>query len=161
MQLLNEATAQLLVNQYNNEIGNFEKYQVGASFFSNKGLTNLSKLYQSQAKGELDHADILFQYLLAKNIQVANIQRVSSNASDILGILNSTLTLEMTTTQNLKTIANNALSNSDYETFEVVSPMLKEQTEEVDQANTILDRVQTCGENWHDLDMWVKEEFLG
>ena len=160
MSILTETIGSKLIEQYKHEMRNHFRYKARASFGAIKGLTNTEAFFNREAQGEFDHAQKVFSYLNQKNYQV-KIDPLDYNEpcpDSFQALFTTALEIERGTTIRLKEIAKSAFEINDLETFFFLSDMIKEQSEEEELYQTILDRLALLGlapTTVHDMDVWV------
>ncbi len=149
----------LLTEQYAHEKRNQLIYEQSASIADFLGLTGTSKFFKSQADDEGKHANDVYDFINERN-QIATIGQIECPQlpRDFYQLFTFAMDVETSTTEKLKEIAMAALQEADLQTFYWIANLIKEQTEEENVTQTILDRFKACGmsqEQIHHYDLWI------
>lgn len=160
MSILSQNIHNLLTDQYNHELCNFARYKARQSYADYLGLNGIAQFFGKEAAGEAEHAEKVFQFVSDRN---ERIYKVSPNASEEIpqgfrDIFISALEIERQTTTKLNNLATAAMREGDLQTFFWVSDLIKEQTEEENLYQTIIDRIDTFGGDQttaHLIDTWI------
>ena len=149
----------LLNEQYASEKQNQLIYEQSASIADFFGLDGTAKFFKVQAQGESDHAKLVYDFISKRN-QKAIIESVECPQvpQEFYQLFTFAMAVELRTTEKLKTIATTALQEADLQTFYWIADLVKEQIEEENLTQTILDRFATCGmsqEQIHHYDLWI------
>jgi ferritin len=146
MSQLSSATLALLNSQYGHEKRNQLIYESMASAMDFVGLTGSASFLRKQADGESQHAKAVYDYINLRNQKaIAVIVDFPESPSDFFMVFNSVKHVESDTTDKLLRIGNQAFNEGDLQTFFWASELIKEQSEEENVIQTILDRIATCG----------------
>lgn len=150
---------QKLQEQYAHEKRNQIIYDVMASTMDFQGYTGASSFLSKQASGEADHAKAVYDYIVSRNepVGIQGIEVPEIN-SEFYELFEQVKVVELLTTDKLKAIASLAFAEGDYQTFYWIADLIKEQTEEENIIQTILDRFGSCGktaEMTHHYDLWI------
>jgi ferritin len=167
--MLSQSMLERLKTQYAHETCNSLRYFQRATFAEFRGLNNIAAFFKKEAEGERGHADIVYKYVNDRNEQLP-ISGLSfldpdiGSTSDPLLMFNTAMAVEKTTTAMLEAVLEQARADKDYLTEQWLldsSGLLKEQIEEENLYQTILDRIQSMGDSpslLHDLDLWLAGE---
>jgi ferritin len=132
------------------------------------GLSGIAAFYKGQAEGERAHADRVLAYVNDRNVIISmagfSFDDPDINiGTDIVKTFESALIVEQTTTVMLEDMLKTARGERDYLTEQWLldsSGLLKEQVEEENLYQTILDRINQMRNSLslaHDLDVWLSE----
>lgn len=167
--MLSQAMLERLKDQYAHETGNALRYYQRATSAEFHGLTGIASFFKKQAEGERSHADSVFEYVNNRNEQlpIAGLVFLDADLSasaDPIVMFQTALEVEQQTTGMLQLILEQARNDRDYLTEQWLldpSGLLKEQIEEENLYQTILDRIKCMGDSpslMHDLDVWLVGE---
>ncbi len=159
--MLSQTLLQKLNNQYAHEKTNQLIYESMASAMDFQGFTGASKFLSKQAEGEAGHAKAVYDYIVSRN-DIAHIGglELPEIQNEFYACFEQVMQVEIGTTESLKEIASIAFTEGDYQTFYWIADLIKEQTEEENISQTILDRLGSCGktkEMTHHYDLWIAE----
>jgi ferritin len=137
----------LLQDQIRHEFNAEHQYIAIAVWFDNHDLPQLAKRFYAQSVEERNHAMMIVQYFVDRDIAV-----------DISGIepIELALTQEKTVTDQIVQLASTAREEGDYLGEQFMQWFLKEQVEEVAHMTTLLNIADRAGSNLFDLEefMW-------
>lgn len=157
--LLSSALLDLLNKQYALEKRNQRIYESMASAVDFIGLSGSASFLKKQAAGEADHAKAVYDYINQRNQHAAVSQiEVPAVSGDFFTIFDDVLAVEIATTEKLTNLAQRAFAEGDLMTFFWASDLIKEQAEEENIIQTILDRFATCGRDQGQIqlyDQWI------
>jgi ferritin len=147
--MLHEKISSLMNTQINKEMFSAYLYLDFANFFDSKGLTGFSSWYKIQAREEMDHAMLFYQYLQNNN---AKVKLEAIGAPDIklvefMDPLEEGLRHEEYVTSLINKIYSVAMEYKDYKSMEFLNWFIKEQGEEELNAYTLIDRMELFGAN--------------
>lgn len=144
-----------LAAQWQHEKRNQITYEQVASHAEFLGLTGTAAFFGKQAAGEADHAKAVYDFIVARN-ERAQLPRVEpvDLGTGFREWFPAVMELERGTTEALKAIAASALSEADFQTFYWIADLIKEQTEEENVTQTIIDRMAIT-QDIHLLDVWI------
>ncbi len=167
MSVLSQSMLEKLGEQYSHETHNSLRYYQFAIFAEFAGLTGCAKLFRSQAEGERGHADKIMNYVIDKNailpVSISFMDPDVVPSENVVRIFEQVLALEVGTTAKIESLLENARAEKDYMTEQwLLDPegLVKEQVEEENLAQTVLDRIRQMGTSSsliHDLDVWISE----
>jgi ferritin len=167
--MLSQAMLERLKEQYAHETCNALRYFQRSTSAEFHGLTGIASFFKKQAEGERGHADIVFKYVNDRNEQlpVSGLSFLDPDmgaSADPLSMFQTALEVEQRTTGMLYLVLEQARNDRDYLTEQWIldsSGLLKEQVEEENLYQTILDRIKSMGSSLsllHDLDVWLAGE---
>ena len=153
-----------LCGQYQIETMNAFRYTEMASWARYRGLEGIAGFLAGQAEGERGHAAKVLTYLESRNekLEIFPFQyQVGSEWLDIDQLMLGAYYIEIETTASLYRLHFAADAEGDLMSGQwLMDPagLIKEQVEEENLAQTILDRFAqypACPGRTHDLDLWV------
>jgi ferritin len=157
---ISETLCGLINKQIESEFKSFLIYNSMSNYLNYNGLTNGAELFKRYAHEELDHMHIFQDYLLDRNdlpcgcISTDPIEKFESP----LQVIEKSFEHEVSVSNSIKEIAQVAISESDFMTYELTLQMLKEQVEEESKFETMLDKIELY-KNSDSLNYFIEEEF--
>jgi len=153
----------LLQEQIRNEFTASQQYVAVAVWFDDQDLPQLASHFYKQALEERNHAMMMVQYLLERDIRphVPGVGEVEFDFKSALEPLELALQQEITVTKQIETLARTARDESDYIGEQFMQWFLKEQVEEVAAMNTILNVAKRAGDNLFHLEDFLAREGAG
>ncbi|HEU0190669.1 MAG TPA: ferritin-like domain-containing protein [Mycobacterium sp.] len=150
----------LLQEQVYNEFNGAQQYLAVAVYFDGSDLPQLAKFFYRKAVEERDHAMMLVQYLLDRDIHVeipgvAAVRNQFDAPRDAVVLM---LDQERTVTDQITRLANVARDEGDYLGEQFIGWFLREQVEEVAVMTTLLRVADRAGHNMFDLENYVARE---
>ena len=153
----------LLQEQIRNEFTASQQYLAVAVWYDSQDLPRLASHFYKQALEERNHAMMMVQYLLERDIQpqIPGVAEVESDFKSTLEPLELALQQEITVTKQIETLARTARDESDYIGEQFMQWFLKEQVEEVAQMTTLLNVVTRAEGNLFDVENYLARESIG
>jgi len=153
----------LLQEQIRNEFTASQQYVAVAVWYDEQDLPRLASHFYKQSLEERNHAMMMVQYLLDKDIrpQIPSVGDVESDFKTALEPLELALAQEITVTQQIETLARTARDESDYIGEQFMQWFLKEQVEEVSTMKTLVNVANRAGENLFHLEDFLAREVVG
>src|SRR5690349_2936308 len=153
----------LLQEQIRNEFTASQQYVAVAVWYDEQDLPRLASHFYKQSLEERNHAMMMVQYLLDKDIrpQIPSVGEVESDFKTALEPLELALAQEITVTQQIETLARTARDESDYIGEQFMQWFLKEQVEEVSAMNTLVNVAKRAGDNLFHLEDFLAREVVG
>lgn len=157
---ISDSLCDLINRQIEREFKSFLIYNSMSNYLSYNGLTNGAELFKKYAHEELDHMHVFQDYLLYRNdlpcgcITADPVEKFESP----LQIIEKSFEHEVFVTNSIKEIAQAAINESDFITYELALKMLKEQVEEEAKFETMLDKIELY-KNSDSLNYFIEEEF--
>ncbi len=150
----------LLREQIRNELGAAQQYIAIAVYFDGADLPQLAKLFYGQAVEERNHAMMLVQYLLDRDVEVEipGVDPVRNQFADVREALSLALDQERTVTEQVTRLASVAREEGDYIGEQFMQWFLKEQVEEVARMTTLLRVAERAGTNLFHIEDFVARE---
>ena len=151
---------QLLQDQIAHEFAASQQYIALASFYANEDLPQLAKHFYAQSVEERNHAMMIIQYFLDRDIAVAvpGIAEPQSHFSEFREPIKLALHQEQTVTDQIIALARTARDEGDYLGEQFMQWFLKEQVEEVAVMTTLETVAERCNGNTFDLENFVQRE---
>lgn len=142
---MNEAINQ----QIGNEFGASLQYVAMASHFAGQGLTALAGHFYRQAEEERDHAMRFVRYVVdaGGKVGIPTITAPQASFKNVADAVRLALNHEMKVTNQINSLVDLALKESDHISRDVLSWFVKEQLEEVSSMDNLLKVVQRAGES--------------
>ena len=153
----------LLQEQIRNEFTASQQYMAVAVWFDDQDLPQLARHFYKQALEERNHAMMMVQYLLDKDIrpQIPSVGEVESDFKTALEPLELALAQEITVTKQIETLARTARDEGDYVGEQFMQWFLKEQVEEVAAMTTLVNVAKRAGDNLFHLEDFLAREVVG
>lgn len=124
-------------------------YEAMSLWLNNKGYVGAAKAWKKDAEGEMEHAQWAKDYLLALGIN-PKLPTLTAPVQDFSGlpdIIRQTFAHEIKITQQCNDLANFAFLNGNHLLYQLVIKYLQEQQEELDKAQTYMDKLAAFGES--------------
>ena len=153
----------LLHDQIRNEFNASHQYIAMAIWYDNADLPQLAKHFYSQAVEERNHAMMIVQYFLDRdiNVELSGVDGAKSQFENAREPIALALTQEKTVTDQIVQLASTAREEGDYLGEQFMQWFLKEQVEEVATMTTLLTIADRAGTNLFDLEEFVAREMSG
>ena len=153
----------LLQEQIRNEFTASQQYVAVAVWYDEQDLPRLAAHFYKQSLEERNHAMMMVQYLLDKDVrpQILSVGEVESEFKDALAPLELALAQEITVTKQIETLARTARDESDYIGEQFMQWFLKEQVEEVSTMKTLVNVAKRAGDNLFHLEDFLAREAVG
>ncbi|ANS25072.1 bacterioferritin [Rhodococcus sp. SC4] len=153
----------LLHDQIRNEFNASHQYIATAIYFDNADLPQLAKHFYKQAVEERNHAMMIVQYFLDRDISVelSGVDAAKGQFDNAREPIALALTQEQTVTEQIVQLASTAREEGDYLGEQFMQWFLKEQVEEVASMTTLLTIADRAGSNLFDLEEFVAREMSG
>ena len=150
----------LLQEQVHHEFTNAQQYIAMAVYFDGADLRQLAKHFYAQAVEERNHAMMLVQYLLDRDVrvEVPGVDRVRNAFDTPRDALAVALDQERLVTEQVSRLAAVARDESDYLGEQFMQWFLQEQIEEVALMTTLVRVADRAGANLFDLENFVHRE---
>ena len=152
---------QLLHDQIGNEFYASQQYIAVATYFDNHDMPQLAKLFYGQAVEERNHAMMIVQYFLDRDmeVEIPGIPAPNNKFEDYKAPINLALEQEKTVTQQIVDLAKSARDTGDFVGEQFMQWFLKEQVEEVATMTTLQTIADRCNGNLFDLENFIEREF--
>jgi bacterioferritin B len=151
----------LLLDQVRAEFTAAQQYTAVAVWLDGEDLPRLAAHFYAQAEEERNHAMMMVQYLLDKDLPVAipGIDAVRNEFGSVREVVELALVQEQEVTEQVTTLARTARDQGDYVGEQFMQWFLKEQVEEVASMSTLLKVVDRAGDNVFHIEDFVAREF--
>ncbi len=153
----------LLHDQIRNEFNAEHQYIAMAVWFDNADLPVLAKHFYKQAVEERNHAMMIVQYFLDRdiNVEFSDVDAAKSQFSNAKEALALALAQEKAVTDQIVQLASTAREEGDYLGEQFMQWFLKEQVEEVAHMTTLVNVAERAASNLFDLENFVSREMSG
>ena len=153
----------LLREQVGHEFDAHQQYVAIAVWFDGQDLPQLARNYYRQALEERNHAMMIVQYMLDRDLSIAIPAgaAVRNDFSSVVEPIALALAQEKQVTEQIEAIFRAARREDDALGEQFLLWFLKEQVEEVASATTLLTVAQRAGTNLFDLENYVAREQIG
>ena len=150
----------LIHDQIRTEFGASQQYLAIAIYFDGADLPQLAKHFYSQSIEERNHAMMLVQYLLDRDVdvEIPGVDPVRNAFDTPRDALMLALDQERTVTEQISRLASAARDEGDYLGEQFMQWFLKEQVEEVAQMTTLVRIADRAGTNLFHLEEFVARE---
>ena len=154
---------QLLREQVGHEFDAHQQYIAIAVWFDGQDLPQLARHYYRQAIEERNHAMMIVQYMLDRDLPIAipGTSAVRNDFDDVVTPIRLALDQEKQVTSQIEAIFAAARAEGDALGEQFLLWFLKEQVEEVASATTLLTVAERAGSNLFDLENYVAREQIG
>ncbi|TDE88943.1 ferritin [Occultella glacieicola] len=153
----------LLTEQIGHEFDAHTQYVAIAVWFDSHDLPQLAAHYYRQSLEERNHAMMIVQYMLDRDLRVVIPpgSAVQNDFGDAVEPIRLALDQEQQVTTQIEAIFQAARTEGDALGEQFMLWFLKEQVEEVASASTLLTVAQRAGANLFDLENFVARESIG
>lgn len=153
---------ELLSTQVGNEFSASQQYIAVATWFANQDLPQLAKYFYRQSVEERNHAMMMVQYMLDRDlpVKIPGIPAVRNDFSSVTEPLALALKQEKEVTKNIEDMFRAARSEDDALGEQFMLWFLKEQVEEVASMTTLLNIAQRA-DNLFDIENFIARETVG
>ncbi len=147
--MLNEKVKALLNDQVNKEMYSAYLYLDFSGFMGGKGLGGFAAWYKKQAEEEMEHAFKIYDYIHANNeaVELLAIAKPGVALTDELQVLKEGLKHEQYVTSLIHNIYKVAMEEKDYRTMQFMDWFIKEQCEEEENAQELIDKFEKYGKD--------------
>lgn len=151
---MNTKVKELLNQQVTNELESAYLYLEFSNFFDSKNLDGYANYYKVQAKEEIDHAMLIYNYLHNANesVKLMVIKAPRDEYKSIEDILDAGLKAEQNVTQMINTIYEASIKYSDFASKIFIQWFIDEQVEEETNAQKMIDEYAMFKNNLFELD---------
>ena len=152
----------LLEAQIGNEFNASQQYIAMAVYFDGEDLPQLARHFYAQSVEERNHAMMLVQYMLDRDlpVQIPGIAAVRNDFSNVVEPITLALEQEQQVTRQIEALFAAARAEGDALGEQFMLWFLKEQVEEVASMSTLL-TVAKRAENLFDLENFMARERVG
>ncbi|GAA3860884.1 ferritin [Saccharothrix violaceirubra] len=153
----------LLREQVGHEFAAAQQYLAIAVWYDGADLPRLAAHFYRQALEERNHALMIVQYLMDKDVRVSipGVSEVRNDFTDAREPVELALHQEETVTEQIVTLAKTARDEGDYIGEQFLQWFLKEQVEEVASMRTLLAVVDRADGNLFHVEAYLTRESVG
>jgi len=157
--MLSKKLEDAINKQINAELWSAYLYLSMSTHFAHEGLPGFANWYEIQYKEEQEHAMKLMNYMVAKNSKVLlePIEKVDTSWKSVLVAFEETLKHEKVVTALINDIVAIAREEKDFATDNMLQWFVKEQVEEEDSVQTIIDALRLIDGKGYGIYMLDKE----
>ncbi|MBS9535212.1 ferritin [Mycobacterium sp. M1] len=150
----------LLQEQIYHEFTAAQQYVAVAVYFDGGDYPQLAKFFYAQAVEERNHAMMLVQYLLDRDVdvEIPGVDAVRNHFATPRDALALVLDQERTVTDQISRLAAAARDENDYVGEQFMQWFLKEQVEEVATMTRLVRVAERAGSNMFDLENFIARE---
>ncbi|MGW0037930.1 ferritin [Gordonia sp. NPDC003376] len=154
---------ELLHEQIGHEFAASQQYIAVGVYYDNHDMPQLARHFYAQSVEERNHAMMIVQYFLDRDIEVAipGIDAPRSEFADYKAPIELALDQEKRVTQQIVDLAKSARDTGDYLGEQFMQWFLKEQIEEVATMTTLQTIAERANGNLFDLENFVERELNG
>lgn len=159
----NASFDQLLSAQVGNEFSASHQYIAIAAWFDNHDLPRLASHFYKQSIEERNHAMMLVQYRLDRDmgVTIPGIETPQSDFDNVIAPIALALEQEKQVTTQIEALFRAARAEGDALGEQAMLWFLKEQVEEVASMSTLLTIAERAGDNYFDIENFLARESVG
>lgn len=146
--MINEKVKEVLNEQINKEFYSAYLYLAMSAYFDNMGLYGFANWTKVQAREEVDHGMIIFDYLIDRDAQI-QLKQIDVPESDFISplqVFEKILEHERYVTSLIDCIATMSAEECDLATRNFINWYLKEQVEEEKNASDVIAKLKLFGD---------------
>lgn len=157
--MINEKVQNVLNSQINKEFYSAYLYLAISAYFDEIGLFGFSNWTKVQAKEEVDHGMILFDYIIERDgkVNLEQIEAPDNNFENPLQVFEKILEHEKYVTESINCVAQMSDDECDLATRHFINWYISEQVEEEANARDVIDRLKMFGGDCTSLYLMDKE----
>ncbi len=147
--MINEKVQDVLNTQINKEFYSAYLYLAMSAYFDEIGLFGFSNWTKVQAKEEVDHGMILFDYIIERDGIVA-LQQINSPSREFetpLQVFEKILEHEKSVTESVNSVAHMSDDECDLATRHFINWYISEQVEEEANARDVITKLKMFGDD--------------
>ena len=150
---MNRKVSELMNKQVSNELKSAYLYLEFSNFFDSRNLDGYANYYRVQAKEEIDHAMLIYDYLHKANQQVKLmvIEAPDDDYKTIEDILDAGLKAEQNVTEMINAIFKTANDTDDIASKVFIKWFISEQFNEEYEAQKMIDEYKLYKDNLYEL----------
>lgn len=148
-QMINEKVQDVLNAQINKEFYSAYLYLAMSAFFDKIGLYGFSNWTKVQAKEEVDHGMIIFDYIVERDgaVKLAQIDVPDENYSTPLEVFEKALAHEKYVTESINCVASMSEEECDLATRHFIDWYISEQVEEEANDRDVITKLKMFGDD--------------
>ncbi len=156
---MDKKVSALLNDQINKELYSAYLYLDIANFYEDKGLDGFANWYQIQAKEEMDHGMLMYQYMHNndEHVTLEAIAKPDKTFSALIDPLKAGLAHEQYVTGLINNIYATAVEAKDFRATQFLDWFIKEQGEEEKNASDMITKMELYGDDARSLYMLNSE----
>jgi len=157
--MINEKVKEILNEQINKEFYSAYLYLAMSAYLSEMGLYGFSKWTEVQAREEIDHGMVIFDYVIKRKskVELRGIINPQPQFNGVLDVFEQIYDHERSVTSAIDEIANLTECECDLATRNFIDNYLKEQIEEEDNVSRIIAKLRNFGTEKASLYLMDKE----
>lgn len=157
--MISDNILRLLNEQINKEFYSAYLYLSMAAYFNKIGLFGFANWTGVQAKEEVDHGMIIFDYIIDRRgtVELVKLDTPDSDFRNALETFEKAFAHEQTVTASIYNIARIADEEGDMATKLLMNWFIKEQVEEEEHVHSKIERIKLFGDNCTSLYLMDKE----
>ncbi len=142
--MMNEKVLAALNEQFTRELFSSNLYLAMSSYFSEKNLNGFANWMRVQAKEEMDHAMLIYDYIIQRGAKavISSIEKPKHEWESTLDVISDTLVHEKYITQSINELNGLAIQEMDYATTNFLQWFIKEQVEEEANVSDLKARLE-------------------
>ncbi len=146
--MITQKMAGAINKHINAELYSSYLYLSMAAYASHKGLSGAGSWFYVQAKEEMVHVQLMYDYLDSHSARVVfdAIDKPPSDFGSMLGLFEAVLEHELAVTGLINELMGLAVEDKDHATMTFLQWFVTEQTEEVKMSNDIIDKLKLAGD---------------
>lgn len=150
---MNKHVKELMNKQIIYELESAYLYLEFSNFFDSRNLDGYANYYRVQAKEEIDHAMVIYDYLHKANeaVKLMVIKPPHDEYKSIEDVLDAGLKTEKNVTSMINRIYKAAIDNNDYASKTFIKRFIDEQFEEETSAKKMIDEYNLFSNNLYQL----------
>ena len=151
--MISEPMQDALAVQLNRELGSAYLYLSMSAYCSHADFNGAAHWFMLQYEEEHVHATKVYNYLVEQNVKVSlsAIAEPEADFGSLLGVFEASLTHEQEMTERLNILSNQALSEKDHATYNLLQWFVNEQVEEEATVSAIIAKLRLVGEDGYGL----------
>lgn len=142
-----------LSEQLNNEFYSAYLYLAMAAYCSNEDFNGAASWMEVQYEEEIQHATRIYRYLIDQGVLVklGRIEQPPSEFGSLLEVFQASLDHEQAMTARLNDLSNQALSEKDHATYNLLQWFVNEQVEEEATVGAIIAKIRLVKDDGYGL----------
>ena len=159
--MINDKVKEILNEQINKEFYSAYLYLAMSAYLSEMGLYGFSKWTEIQAREEIDHGMVLFEYIIKRKskVELKGLSAPDFHFNGVLDVFEQIYAHERMVTCSIDEIAHLSENECDLATRNFIDNYLKEQIEEEDNVQRIISKLKSFGTEKASL--YLMDEELG
>lgn len=149
LKMINEKVQDILNSQINKEFYSAYLYLAMSAYFDKAGLYGFSNWTKVQAKEEVDHGMILFDYIVEQDgrVKLTEIEAPETEFLNPLQVFEKILEHEKFVTESINCVANMSDDECDLATRQFIDWYISEQIEEEANALNVIKKLKMFGDD--------------